>query len=260
MAHHSLRPRPFRPTWELALALLGHACIGGGIVAGEWLTKPSQPLIDLDKVTMVVVAPPKSTRSLPDKASRRPDPPKGRPDSPAPPTPTPASDMALHSPEAPERSGAPDRSDARQELLNQARREQLLRDQSAAIGPEDRMATDPDGVDPEDALIGPAGVGPSDPELARFVVACRNAILPHWTPLPSTVQANPDLSVSVLVTVAADGSLGAPELVRRSGDASFDRSAILAVTKTGRLPAPPEKFRAAAAAGVLVTLAAQDKL
>ena len=255
---------PFRPTWEVALAVGGHLLILVVIVAGEWLTRPGDDtLIDPNEVMQVsMVALPKSTSSLPDKPMRTPDPPKGVQEAPTPPPPD-ASQMVLKTPEATPDKGQPDpqvdRSKDREALLNAARREALLRDMSAPVGPQDRTATDPNGVDPSEAILGPAGSGTIDPELARYIAACRARILPNFKPLPSVVAAHPEYQVQVLVTVGPDGKLGTPRVLKGTGDPSFDNAAVSAVARTGSLPVPPEKWRQVSAdKGVIITLSASD--
>lgn len=251
-----------RPTWEIAASLGLHVALGALIFLGQCVRPDPAPLIDPSKVMQVqAVALPRSTSSMPDRPSRTPDPPKGAdtPDAAPPPPPT-ASDMVVQQDDAPTPKGADrpqDRTDARQALLNQARREALIKDPNAPLGDVDRTRTDPNGVDPQDAIFG-AGTGTMDPELARYISACRTAILPNWTPLPATIQAHPEYQVQLLVPVSSDGKLGEAQLVKGSGDASFDRSALLAVVKTARLPNPPARFRDSAAQGVLITLAARD--
>jgi TonB family protein len=139
------------------------------------------------------------------------------------------------------------------------KRSDLIKDMSAPVGPEDRVATSPDGSDRDFAMVGAPG-GIQDPILMEYVEKCRAAINPNWTPLPSTVSANPSYSVGVVVKVLADGTLKSPEVVRPSGDTAFDRSGIMAVHKTRRFPPPPEKYAKAAANGVLIELLARDKL
>lgn len=250
-----------RPTWEVGASLLLHALVAGAIFVGQYLSPEPKPLIDPSKVMQVqAVALPRSTSNMPDRPSRTPDPPKGAETADTPPPPPTASDMVIEQDDAPKPKGADtaqDRTDARQALLNAARREALVKDPNAPLGDVDRTRTDPNGVDPKDAIFG-VGTGSMDPELARYISACRTAILPNWTPLPATLQAHPEYSVQLLVPVGADGKLGQAELVQGSGDASFDRSALLAVMKTARLPVPPARFRDSAGQGVLITLAARD--
>lgn len=249
----------FRPTWEIGASIGVHVLLAGAVWAGQ-MWKSEHRLFDPNEVMAVqAVALPKANRRMPDRPTRTPDPPKG--DTPAaktPPPPPTASDMAIRKKEAPKKRGQPNKTDAREELLNKMKREALLKDATAALGKRDRVATDKDGVDPKDAVIGPIGSGRMDPELARFVAQCRARILPNWNPLPAILAAHPDYKVVVSVTVSGNGTLGSPSIVQGSGDASFDRSAISAVVRTGRLPAPPARYAASAARGVMFTLSAAD--
>ena len=263
-ARSALTPIPFRPTWEVGAALGVHVLLAGMLWAQDvWFT-PDAPMIDPSDVMQVqMVALPKQTTRLPDKPMRTPDPPKGAPtEAPTPPPPPTASDMVLHKDDAPPDKGQEkppdDRTKEREELLKKMQKDQLLKDMSAAIGPDDKVQTSPDGVDPADAILGPGSGKPMDPELARYVSQCRQAILPNWTPLPATVSAHPDYLVAIFVEVSEDGALGTPTVVKGTGDASFDRSALMAVIKTQRLPPPPAKYRDSAAKGVQITLSARD--
>lgn len=128
---------------------------------------------------------------------------------------------------------------------------------TATVGPRDQSAASPDGVEGAEPAAGATGVG--DPELGRYVESLRQAVLPNWAPLPSTIQNRPDLQVVVQVSVSASGVLSDTQIVKGSGDASFDRTATLALVKTGRVPPPPEKWRSSAARGVQFRLYAKDK-
>lgn len=246
----ALRPRGFRPTWEVGASLGLHALLAAALFVGErLLNADSKPLIDPSQVMMVTaVALPKQTTRLPDRPTRTPDPPKApTPEpSPTPPPPPTASDLVLHKEDAPKPSGAPesppDRSQDRDELLREMRKQQLLKDMSAAVGDVDRPRTDPNGVDPEDAILG-AGVGvPMDKEAAAWWSKTRPLVWANWTPLPAIIAAHPEYVTVIRVKVGADGTLSDAEIAKRSGDASFDNSARLAVLKTGRVPPPPAKF------------------
>ena len=210
-------------------------------------------------MTVQAVALPKANTRMPDRPTRAPDPPKGdAAKAKTPPPPPTASDMALRKKDAKKKKGVADRSADRSELLNRLKRESLLKDATAALGTKDRVQTAKDGVDPKDAVIGPIGAGRMDPELARYVSQCRDRILPNWKPLPAILAAHPEYKVVVSVSVGQTGQLGSPTVVKSSSDASFDRSAISAVVRTGRLPPPPAKYAASAAKGVMITLSAAD--
>jgi len=132
------------------------------------------------------------------------------------------------------------------------------KDPTAPIGAQDRARTSPEGAEGDQPSI--IGIGQADPQLARYILACRDAVLPHWTPLPATVAAHPEYEVVIQVPVAADGALGTPKVVSGSGDDSFDRTALMAVIKTRKLPPPPPTWSQSAARGVQFVLPAKDKL
>ena len=236
-----------------------HVLVVGLLAAGQ-MFETDKPLFDpADVMSIQAVALPRADRRMPDRPTRAPDPPKGDAMTakvkPPPPT---ASDMALRNPKAAQKKGTTDRTSAREELLNKIKRQSLLKDATAALGTQDRTQTAKDGVDPEDAVIGPIGAGRMDPELARYVRACRDQILPNWKPLPAILAAHPEYTVVVSVSVGPSGKLGKPKVVKTSTNPSFDRSAISAMVRTIRLPAPPARYAASAAAGVMITLSAAD--
>lgn len=254
---------PFRPTWEIAASLGLHAAVAAAILVGGMIQAEQAPLFDPDDVMIVsAVALPKQTGRMPDKPMRTPDPVQGaEPTADTPPPPA-ASDMALVEPDAPKDQGEPkpkDRSRDRDALLRQVKKDSLLKDPSAPLGPEDRTRTDPNGVDPTLAIIGAGSDGINDPELARWKVSVENAIRANWTPLPATVKAHPDYVVYVLVPVDAGGKLGSPKVYQGTGDSSFDRSAIMAVIKTSKVSAPPEKWRGSTEQGVVLEFPAKAK-
>ena len=249
----------FRPTWEIGASIGVHLLVGGVLVAGQ-MFKSEEPIFNPEDVMAVqAVALPKANRRMPDRPTRTPDPPKG--DSMAaktkPPPPT-ASDMALRKKKAPQKKGRKNRTSAREDLLNKLRRESLLKDATAAVGAKDRVQTAKDGVEPEEAILGPIGAGRMDPELARYVSTCRDRILPNWKPLPAILAAHPEYKVVVSVSVGQTGQLGKPKIIKSSSDPSFDRSAISAVVRTARFPPPPPRYAPSAAKGVMITLSAAD--
>ncbi len=159
--------------------------------------------------------------------------------------------------EEPKKSEPP-KKDTREELIRKAQREQLLKSlQNAPVGPTDREATSQEGTDK--TLPGLPSAEPSDPILAQYISQARDKIIPNWAPLPTLVEAHPEYEVIIEVEVLADGTLKNPTVVKKSGDASFDAAAIRAIYKTVSLPPPPEKWKASAAQGILITLAAADK-
>ena len=147
----------------------------------------------------------------------------------------------------------------REELIRKAQREQLLKSlQNAPIGPKDREATSQEGTDK--TLPGLPSANPTDPILAQYVSEARDKIIPNWAPLPTLIDDNPEFEVIVEVQVLANGTMKNPRVIKKSGDASFDEAAIRAIYKTKSLPPPPEKWKSSAAKGILITLAAKDKI
>ena len=247
----ALRPQSFRPTWEVGASLGVHALLAAALFVGEILTRPeSKPLIDPTQIMMVqAVALPKQTSRLPDRPTRTPDAPKVAPapeKSDTPPPPPTASDLVLHKDDAPKPPSAPedapDRSHDREELLRQMQKQQALKDMTAALGDADRPRTDPNGVDPEDAMFGASNGQMMDKEAAAWWSKASAQIWANWTPLPATVSAHPGYVTFVKVKIAADGTMSESEIYKGTGDSSFDRSAILAIAKTGKVQAPPAKF------------------
>ena len=158
-----------------------------------------------------------------------------------------------------QKKSEPPKKDTREELIRKAQREQLLKSlQNAPVGPTDREATSQEGTDK--TLPGLPSAEPSDPILAQYISQARDKIIPNWAPLPTLVEAHPEYEVIIEVEVLADGTLKNPTVVKKSGDASFDAAAIRAIYKTISLPPPPEKWKASAAQGILITLAAADKI
>lgn len=269
---HAPGSRP-RLGWELGASLGLHLLLAAGILIGSWLKPPSKPLFDPDQVMIVsAVALPRQMGAMPDRPSRTPDvagapqeaPPADAPqgsDAETPPPPT-SSDMSLRDPTAPEVKGQDkpqDRSQDRDALLRQLQRENLVKDPGAPLGPTDTPRTAVDGVDWDQAIFGTGGEGINDPELARWKVAVETAIRGNWTPLPSTTAAHPEYVVYVVVPIAADGKVGTPEVYKGTPDSGFNRSAIMAVMKTGRVPAPPAKWKDSTQLGVVLEFPAKAK-
>ena len=251
-----------------------------------WLGESCTPNIRTPKpVTMVtaISLPAKKAANIPDRASQTKRPPKT--ESPTPPTPQtppppPKTDQMLlkekekpkeeppkkekkkPKEEPPKKEPPKDpppstKKEEREELLRKLQREQLLKDLNAPDGPVDRAATSKEGS--EESTDTNTSVGPTDPVLSAYIQACRTTLLPNWTPLPTIIASHPEYEVVIKVQVAEDGKMSNPTILQKSGDSSFDRAAIMAVHKTGKLPPPPEKWKESAASGVIITLAAKDK-
>jgi len=78
----------------------------------------------------------------------------------------------------------------------------------------------------------------ADPTLQAYVRAIRESAWKHWFPLPTTIQAQPDLVVEVLLSVSREQSRWRVKIRTSSGDRGFDRSVQYAILKTPLLPYP----------------------
>ncbi|MEL6345380.1 MAG: TonB family protein [Myxococcota bacterium] len=97
------------------------------------------------------------------------------------------------------------------------------------------------------------------PSLEEYTSTCKESILPNWTPLPAMLKAHPGHVTTVKAPVGADGTLGAARITHSSGDASFDRSVVMAFAKTRQVPSPPPHLERVAADGIEIRFAAKDK-
>ncbi len=270
---------PFRPTWEIGASVGLHVLVFAGALLGANIAGSDEsPMIDPSNVMIVnAVALPMQTTRMPELPSRTPDAPPqvetpAAPDpvpaaveSPVePPPPVPSSDMALVTPETPKPKTQGDstpkpRTDEREALLRQAKKEALIKDPGAPLGAVDRPRTSPNGVDISQAIFGTGSDGINDPELARWKVAVETAIRVNWTPLPTTVSAHPEYVVYVVVPIDENGKLGTPKVYQGTGDGGFDKSAIMAVMKTGKVAPPPAKWQDSTKAGVVLEFPAKAK-
>lgn len=247
----ALRPEPLRLGVALPLSLGGHAALLVALVALGGRAS-SEPLIDLDDVVEVsLVALPKQTTALPQKATRLPDPPAPEealpeaapPETPPPETPTPPPDpdrMSLADPEAPEDpppEAAPDAASARRQALAEMEREAarqaaLAGLREAPVGDANRSATSPDGVD---SAHGTARTGKGDPVMGAYLEKVKGAVYPHFHP----VQKEAGLTVIVDVTVNDQGTIIDFGVHTSSKNPSYDRAAMRAVSLAGSVPPPP---------------------
>ena len=283
--------------WDYNVEIIGSLILHGGLVLMLASSKGCLPEITkpkpVTKINVVSLGSIKKSK-VPDKASRkeRSAAPKASPPSkpksdttPTPPKPPPKpSQMTVPKKQEPEKQKSKEQAkekiekpkavetpkekpvksnntpeqDSREELIRKTQREQLLKSlQNAPVGPKDREATSQEGTDK--TLPGMPSATPSDPILAQYVSEARAKIIPNWAPLPTLIEAHPEYEVIIQVEVLANGSLKNPLVIKKSGDASFDAAAIRAIYKTISLPPPPEKWKASAAQGILITLAAADK-
>ena len=66
------------------------------------------------------------------------------------------------------------------------------------------------------------------------------------------------LTADVRVSIAGDGKLGSPRLVKPSGNQYFDDSCVQAVNATVRVPPPPEGLAARFKRGTLLVFSGKD--
>jgi protein TonB len=285
--------KPLRHWWrEYNVEIAGSIVIHLGLLGLLGMSKGCLPEIQAPKpVTKISVVSMGSVKKskVPDRATRAPSPPKPKStessssvSKPAPPTPPKPSEMTVPTEKEPpkdkekpkekpkEKTTEPPKNEAqppkekngnsqeREELIRKTQREQLLQSLlNAPVGTENREETSQEGS--EETTPGMPSATPSDPILSGYIQAARAKILPNWAPLPTLIAEHPEYEVIIQVEVLADGRLQNPKVVKKSGDASFDKAAIRAIYKTASLPPPPEKWKASAAQGILITLAAADK-
>ncbi|MEE2752127.1 MAG: energy transducer TonB [Myxococcota bacterium] len=253
----SLTPDRFQPGSAIPLSVGMHLALLAAVAAfGSW-EPAAESLIRPEQVTQVsLVSMPKQTTRLPQKEMKRPDPPKGKTPKPAPKPPPPtASDMVEHVEEAPETQGVEteeptvDRSQEREKLLRDLRRQQAL-DALVPDGPKDQAKTDPNGV--EDAVGSQRGIA-GDPRIAAYQEQVRAAAMANF----SAIQTDAKVAV-VQVTIDARGNILNSGIAKTSGDTSFDAAARTAVRRTGRVPPPPADLMPGPTATFFIRLSNAD--
>ncbi len=229
MARHAL------PSWEWPVAGVAHVAAFLLVALGQCGSK-SEPLFRPPDAIIVEMAGPASVKSnMPQRAERAPTPAQGAPDAPLTPPPPNPSELAL--PTAPPLKGGAD--PARDALLAELRKQQLLADLEAPEGKVDRL----ESGDNSAAAGSKAQSGVQDPELARWVAKANEELKKNFHPLPSWCAAKPDLVARAAATVRADGSLAdEATIVDSSRNASFDAACVRAFANTTRLPPLPSRF------------------
>ena len=238
-------------TWEILVAVFGHAVLFAAVTLARCNLGSDEPLFKPENTIEVALSgPPKNVTRMPQKAERAPDAPKAPAADPTAPPPNP-NDMAFKTPDAPKSKGDPNAADAMQKALDDLKRRQALQDLSAPIGKEDRLASSPDGGDAGDE----ASSGINDPELARWKLDFMRRAAANWHPLASQLS-NPSLVVLIRIQLDESGKLlGKPEIAKRSTSPSFDESARAAVEQTGTFLPLPAKYRGRA---IAVTFTPED--
>jgi hypothetical protein len=225
-------------TWELPAAAFGHALLFAIVTIARCGSGGEEPLFKPQETIQVALSgAPKNVTRMPQKAERAPDAFRAPSTDVKAPPPTPTnSDMAFQTPDAPKTKGDPN-AEARQKAMDELRRRQALRDLTAPLGDEDRLASNPEGVEGGSGANASAGV--NDPALARWAERAKQQISANWHPL----QRDPNLVVVLLIEVEASGrQSAAPKVRKSSGSVSFDETARRAAETTPNLGRLPEKF------------------
>lgn len=223
------------------------AWVGGALMT--WLFEPAPR--PKPEVIEVFAALPKSRLNVPERASVAPrlsgevkptEAPKELP-------PVKESDLVIHK-EVPKNEGNTDDDRKRQEVLDAIERNRLIEQlMNAPEGKNDRMQTDPNGVEGlETAVIGAAAKG--DPEYAKWVARVQRQMMSHFHPL---AQGRTDIKCRVTLQVdPTSGAILGSEVTTPSGVLAFDQAAISAVNADPTIPLPPEKYLPLLADGVTI--------
>lgn len=190
---------------------------------------------------MVVL--PKSKSNVPDRASRAPVPKGVVEPTTAPktePTPIRESDLKVHSPEAKEAKGSPDRSSKREALLRDLQISDLLA--NAPDGTRDRLRSDPNST--TDLSINALGTGTAtDPDWARYQAKLQSLFLKGFHPLKTITDSNPGLVTVIQIEVdSLSGRVKKHSILKSSGHPSYDASASRAAASVSTIPLPPDRF------------------
>lgn len=235
--------------WTLWVSIGGHVLLGVGLVVSQGLFGDRAPRSMVPEHTMVMLSPgvlPKQQTILPERPTRTPDAPevaKAAPD--APPPPPKKSELTLPD-EAPEPEKGKevdkpvDRSRDRAALLRKAKKQALVKDPNAAIGPTDQHRTSPDG-----ATSGPVGqaLDASNPEIRAWWTSVEPVILDKWVIVEADRRAHAGKKVVVWMRIMPDGTLKNAKVQKKSGVHAIDRAALMAVLKTGRVTPPPASLQ-----------------
>lgn len=222
---------------EWPAAFLAHVFAALMIWVANMVSGPSEPLFKAEDVMEISMSgPPKSDSRMVQKASRTPDAVRGS-DAVAEPPPPNQSDMAFRTPDAPVNKGQKDADLQRQKIMDDMKREQLLKDLSAPIGTQNRQASDPNGSG--DGGVASGGI--VDPEMAKWQHKIDQALNPYFKPI--ACRSFPTSKVGVAVTIDGAGvQTEQPTVAKPSGYSAVDSAGVRAVQQGGTLPTPPPRF------------------
>jgi len=187
------------PSWEWPVAGVAHVFAFALVALGQCGSKPEALFRPPDAIIVEMVGPPAADSRMPQRAERAPTPRTGAeaPDDAVPP-PNP-SKLAL--PDAAITKGAPE--SAREDLMAELRKQQLLAALDAPEGKTDRLETGATSTGSGST----AQAGVKDPELARWVVRANEELKKNFHPLPAWCAANSGLVARAAAAVSADGRI-----------------------------------------------------
>jgi TonB family protein len=209
----------------VAAVLLHVGVIAAAFYLPQFFDKP-HPLRKPVIAHLVALGKPREASLLPRRQA--PLPPAA---APAPSRPASPSSPAVKSAPARKPNPAPPHAPSRAELMRQA-----------LAGAANRAATDekPD-PDREGSPTGsPEGTATTAEEGDKYFTEVHDAIQANYV-VPSVISERERmyLNATVVVYVAEDGSILKSVVTRSSNNSFFDQALVLAIQKTGKLPAPP---------------------
>jgi TonB C terminal len=227
----------------LSLSMGFHAALVGLMLMATYLAGHWGPprYVPHESIEVSMVALPKSRLNVPDRATRVKRASGQRPSEEPPPVQR--SDLAFRQDRPDPESGNTDQS-TRQEVLNELERERLLQELlNAPEGPQDRDATDPNGVEDLDVAVAGAG-SRADPDFMRWYAQVQSLLMGRFKPIGAITQGRDDLSCIVNVILDAEtGEIESYEITQESGALAFDKTAERVVAELSSLPLPPERYR-----------------
>jgi TonB family protein len=105
----------------------------------------------------------------------------------------------------------------------------------------------PGGTGQVPAFGSPNGeVGAADPGYAQYQSQVRSKIIREWVRASATPDSEQAVRTRIQVRINASGQVISKNVVRGSGNESFDLSALRAIERASPLPPPPEGIKAEA--------------
>lgn len=208
--------------------------------------KPAQPVTPQAPIPVAKPAPVTPAKPItPTPAKPTPSAPKpaqptvnlGKPTKPQPTKPTPPT--APSQPTAPAKPAAPSPDEAKlAEALGQVQKELDQREATANTPPTAAGAPDGSGSGPPAGVPG-GQVGAADPGLAQYQSTVRSKIVRTWVRANTGPDDGQAIRTRVQVRINASGQVIGKNVVKSSGNESFDLSALRAIERASPFPPPP---------------------